>query len=249
MNDLVSVIIPVYNKELYIKQAIDSVINQTYKNIEIIIVDDVSSDKSVEMVRNLAKKDSRIKLIESKKKLKAAGSRNTGIDVAKGRFIAYLDADDVWNKEKIEKQIKFMKKNNSAFSYTSYAYTNENLKHIKDVLVPYKINYYQALKNTTIFTSTVMFDLTKLKKEDIYMPNVPSEDTACWWSVLKKIDYAYGLEDVLSYYRRSDNTLSSNKLIAIKRIWNLYRKVEKLNILTSLYYFNFWAINAVLRRI
>ena len=115
--------------------------------------------------------------------------------------------------------------------------------------MPGTITYREALKNTTIWTSTVMFDMTKLSKDDIYMPNVKSEDTASWWSILKKIDYAYGLKDILSFYRRTEGTLSSNKFEAIKRIWNLYRNVEHMNIFKSSYCFCFYAFRAVAGRV
>ena len=111
------------------------------------------------------------------------------------------------------------------------------------------MNYNDALKNTTIWTCTVMFNMNKLTKEQVFMPCVGSEDTACWWKVLKVIDYAYGINKTLAYYRRSENTLSSNKIVAIKRIWYLYRKVEKLSLLKSSYCFVNYAVRAVLRRI
>jgi len=143
-----------------------------------------------------------------------------------------------------------MQEHECEFSFTSYQFADENaVPNGSIVHVPEKINYNQALKNTTIWTSTVMFDLTKLGKEDVKMPNVKSEDTACWWKILKKIDYAYGLDEILSFYRRTAGTLSSNKFEAIKRIWNLYRNVEHLNIFKSAYCFCGYAVRAVLRRV
>ena len=143
-----------------------------------------------------------------------------------------------------------MKEKNYEFSFTGYEFANESgIPNGKKVFVPSKMNYKDALKNTTIWTTTVMFDLNKLTKDDIYMPNVKSEDTACWWKILKKIDYAYGLNEILSFYRRSEGTLSSNKIEAIKRIWNLYRNVEKLNVFQSSYCFINYAFNTVRRRL
>ena len=250
MKDLVSIIIPVYNAEKFIEDTIKTVQNQTYENWELILVNDCSTDKSAKIIRQYAKEDKRIKLINNKINSKAAISRNNGILKAEGKYLCFLDADDLWDKNKIKKQVKFMKKNKCAFSFTGYEFADEFGKpNGKKVYIPEKLNYNKALKNTTIWTSTVMFDMSKLEKEDIYMPDVKSEDTACWWKILKKVDYAYGLNEILSYYRRTPGTLSSNKFEAIKRIWNLYRNVENLNIFKSSYCFCWYALRAVRRRV
>lgn len=170
--------------------------------------------------------------------------------MAKGKYIAFLDADDLWKKEKLRKQINFMREKDCAFSFTGYVFANEaGVENGKSVNVPKKINYKQALKNTTISTITVIFDVEKLGKELIKMPIIESEDTATWWKVLKEEKYAYGLDEILSIYRRSSNTLSSNKFKAIQRIWNLYRNMEGLNLIYSIYNFCFYSINAVKRRL
>ena len=248
--DLVSIIIPVHNSEKFIKETIKTVQNQTYKNYELILVNDCSTDNSKKIIEEEIKKDNKIKLINLKENFGAAIARNTGIDNSKGKYIAFLDADDLWEKEKLEKQIEFMSKNEYEFTFTGYEFADKNGKgNGKIVHVPSKINYKQALKNTTIWTSTVMFDIEKLGKELINMPNVKSEDTATWWKVLKQGYIAYGLNEILSYYRRSEHTLSSNKYKAIKRTWKLYRKVENLNLIYSMYNFCFYVINAVRRRI
>ena len=144
-----------------------------------------------------------------------------------------------------------MKKLNCEFSFTGYQFADEKCNpNGKIVSVPDKINYQQALKNTTIWTSTVMFDVQKLGKELIQMPNVKrGQDTATWWKVLKQIDYAYGINEVLSYYRRTNESLSANKITALKRTWNLYRNVEKLSFLKSIHYFSNYFINAIKKRI
>ena len=246
--ELVSIIVPVYNAEKFIKDTINTVLQQTHQNFELILVDDCSNDASIQLIQQ--EKDKRIQLIKNKKNSGAAISRNNGIKIAKGKYLCFLDADDLWDKQKIEKQVSYMKKNNCAFSYTAYEFANEKgLPTGKKVFIPSKITYNEALKNTTIWTSTVMFNMEKLSKEDIYMPNVKSEDTATWWKILKKIDKAYGLNEILSYYRRSEGTLSSNKIEAIKRIWNLYRNVEKLPIIKSVYCFMFYLFRAIKRRI
>lgn len=248
--DLVSIIVPVYNSERFLNDTINTVLNQTYQNWELIFVNDCSTDESENIIKKFSKKDKRIKLFSQKKNGGAALARNRGIDEAQGEFICFLDADDLWVKNKLELQVNFIKSNNCEFIYGGYEFANDKgIPNGKVVKVPSKITYKQALKNTTIWTCTVMFNMNKLSKELIYMPNVASEDTACWWKILKKIDCAFGINEVLAYYRRSENTLSSNKLVAIKRIWFLYRKVENLSFFNSAYCFVNYAIRAVLRRI
>lgn len=248
---LVSIIIPVYNASRFLEETINSIQEQTYSNWEAIFIDDCSSDNSYDIIKQYQKNDKRIKVIKNKINNGAAISRNNGIDYAKGEYLCFLDADDKWHPEKLEKQINFMQELNCEFSFTGYQFANEKCNpNGKIVSVPNKINYKQALKNTTIWTSTVMFNMGKLTKDDIYMPNIKrGQDTATWWKVLKKIEYAYGLNEVLSYYRRTNNSLSANKLTALKRTWNLYRNVEHLNILSSFYNFCWYCFNAVRRRV
>ncbi len=248
---LVSIIVPVYNASKFIEETIRTVRQQTYCNWELLLIDDCSKDGSAKIIKEIEKKDKRIKLFQFKENQGAAVARNKGIELASGKYLCFLDADDLWEKKKLEKQIKFMNEKKCSFSFTGYEFASENgIPNGKKVYVPAKINYRQALKNTTIWTSTVMLDLSKLSKEDIYMPNVKrGQDTATWWKILKKIDYAYGLNEILSYYRRSNNTLSSNKWKALKRTWNLYRNVEHLNLLSSCYNFCWYCFNAIRRRI
>ena len=239
----VSIIIPVHNSEKYILECINSVINQTYKNLEIIIVDDKSTDNTINIIKNI--KDKRIKLIKLKQNSGVSIARNKGIEASTGDYICFLDSDDYWYKEKIEKQLKFIK--NKAFIYSEYLYLSENKTHIAHV--PETITYKEALKNTTIFTSTVMLNMKYLKKQDIYMSNVKrGQDTACWWKILKKVYIAYGMQEVLSIYRVGNKSLSSNKFKAMKRTWNLYKN-ENLPLLKRIYCFICYAYNAVKRRI
>ena len=247
---LVSIIVPVYNAEKFLSDTINTVLKQTYNNWELILINDCSNDNSKE-IYNKYNKDERIIWCDQEKNGGAALARNKGIDLAKGQYLCFLDADDLWDKDKLKKQVNFMKEKDCAFSFTGYEFADENGKpNGKKVFIPEKINYKEALKNTTIWTSTVMFDMTKLIKVNIYMPNVArGQDTATWWKVLKKIDYAFGLNEILSFYRRSEATLSSNKFLALKRTWNLYRNVEKLSLVSSLYNFSIYCFNAIKRRI
>lgn len=248
---LVSIIVPVYNSEKFINDTIQTVKEQMYKNWELLLVNDCSTDNSENIIKKYVKEDNRIKLINLEKNSGAAIARNTGIESAKGKYIAFLDADDLWKNEKLEKQIKFMEENNYDFTFTGYEFADESGNKLdKIVNVPRQLNYKQALKNTTIFTSTVIFNADNLGKDLISMPNVRrGQDTATWWKVLKTGIIAYGLNETLSLYRRSSNTLSSNKMKALKRTWNLYRNVEKLPFFTSLYNFCWYCFNAVKRRV
>ena len=143
-----------------------------------------------------------------------------------------------------------MQEKDCEFSYGGYEFADAEGKPIgKRVEVPLTINYKQALKNTIISTPSVMFDMTKLTKKDIEMPNLKrGQDAATWWQVLKKIDKAYGINEVLFYYRRDASSLSANKFKALKRTWYLYRKIEKFNVVKSFYYFCFYVFNAIKKR-
>ena len=248
MEDKVSVVIPVHNAEKFISETIKSVREQTYGNFEIILCENNSDDSTGEILSAIS--DPKIKVLTLTDVEDAAGARNAGVDVAEGRFIAFLDADDLWKSEKLEKQIAFMKEKGAKFSFTGYEFADENaIPNGRIVKVPETITYKEALKNTTIFTSTVMFDLTLIGKDEIKMPHIKSEDTALWWKILREGNKAFGLNENLTIYRRPGKSLSSNKFEAIKRIWHLYREWEKLPVLKSAYYFCGWAIRAVLRRI
>lgn len=242
----VSIIIPVHNSYKYLKQCLESVINQTYNNFEILIIDDHSSDDSIKLVESF--KDKRIKIFSSDN-YGVSYARNKGIDEASGVYICFLDSDDYWDKNKLKKQVKFMKKYNSAFIYTKYMYVDKNGNNKRVANVALKLNYKEALKNTCIFTSSVMLNMKILEKEDIYMPILKrGQDTACWWQILKKGYTAYSIQEILVYYRVTNNSLSSNKFKALKRTWYIY-KLQKLSFCSRIYYFSFYLYNAFRRRI
>jgi len=247
--ELVSIVVPVYNCEEFIEQTIESVKGQTYKNWEMILINDCSTDNSKNIIEKYTCNN--IILIDLKENFGVANARNIGIAKAKGKYIAFLDSDDLWKKDKLEKQLKYIEENNCDFCFTSYEFANRNGEGTgKIVKVPTDINYKEALKNTTIFTSTVIVNVETLGKEFIKMPDIKKgQDTATWWKILKSGVIGHGLDENLSLYRRSENTLSSNKIKAIKRTWNLYRNVEKISLLKSFYYFIFYIFNAVKRRI
>lgn len=182
----VSIITPVYNSEKFINDTISSVLNQTYTNWEMILVDDCSTDNSKKIINEYVEKDSRFKYIKLSQNSGAAVARNTAIKAATGRFLAFLDSDDAWEPEKLDLQIKFMIENKVGFSFTSYKIVDENGKPTgKIVSVPSTINYEELLKNTIIGCLTVVID--KDVVGDIQMPNLRArQDFVTWLSILKK---------------------------------------------------------------
>ena len=254
MEEMVSIIVPVYRAQAYIAETIAMVRKQTYHNWELILVDDASPDDSAKLIQEMIDEKSTetesIRLIRKEKNEGAAKARNTGIALAQGRYIAFLDADDIWFPDKLEKELAFMKQKQAGFAFTAYEFGDENAKGTgKTVTVPEQLTYRKALSRTVIFTTTVIFDTKVIPEELIRMPEVESEDTATWWKILRAGYTAYGLNEVLAIYRRPEKSLSSNKFIAMKRIWNLYRKEEKLTLPDSIFCFCLWAIRATLRRI
>lgn len=247
MQKLVSIVVPVYNAEKHIKETINTIKKQTYKNYEVIFIDDASTDKSVSIIES--KMSEKMKLIKLDKNKESAVARNFGIENSKGRYICFLDADDLWENEKIEKQVKFMEQKQCAFSYTSFCYITEKRKICsRKVQIPEKLDYKQALKNTRILPSSAMFDIKLISKNEIKMVETELEDIATWWNILKNGYIAYGLNEVLVYYRKVKGSRSANKFkMAIKR-WRLYRKNEQLSILQTIYYFIFYIKNAINKR-
>lgn len=256
MNTKVSIIVPVYRAEAYIAETIAMVNRQTYKDWELILVDDCSPDNSAKIIQgmmqelNTVSEPERIRLIRKPENEGAAMARNTGIEHARGRYIAFLDADDIWFPAKLEKELAFMEEKQAAFAFTAYEFGDEQAKGTGRVVkVPERLTYRRALSRTIIFTTTVMFDTEKISRELIRMPAVESEDTATWWKILRTGCMAYGLNEVLAIYRRPEKSLSSNKFTAIRRIWNLYRREEKLSVPVSVFCFCLWAVRATLRRV
>ena len=249
---LVSIVVPVYNAERFLRDTIESVQNQTYESWELLLIDDQSPDGSVELIKKAQKSDKRIKLIGMSQNGGAAKARNAGTMAAEGRFIAFLDADDLWEKDKLQKQVDFALKNNAAFVYGSYRFADESGKPTAaPVAVPSKINYYQALRNHIIWTSTVLLDTEQISKDLMMMPDVRrGQDAATWWQILREAEVtAYGITEPLALYRRTNDSLSANKLKAVKRTWYLFRNVEKLSLPKSCYTFCFYAFNAVRKRV
>lgn len=232
---LVSIIVPMYNVEKYIGTTIESVISQTYKNWELLIIDDKSKDKSVEVVKEYIKKDSRIKLLCNAQNIGAAKTRNFGIKESVGEYIAFLDGDDLWNCDKLEKQIRFMEENNYLATYTGFKKIYIDSIEKKEYISKYKLSltYEELLKTNWLSTFTVIYNQKILGKK--YFPDIKAgQDYGLWLILAKETGKLYGLKDILGTYRVHNNSLSSNKIRRIKLLWKLYRKYNKLSVLKSL---------------
>lgn len=249
--ELVSIITPVYNCAKFLPKTIESVLNQTYKNWEMILVDDCTPDNSAEIINEYSKRDKRIKYFKSEQNSGAAETRNRALKESKGRFIAYLDADDLWTPEKLEKQVKFMLDNNYAFTNADYEVIDEygNSKN-KIVHMLKKTDYHGFLQHNLLQTLGIMIDTKIIAKELCHMSKeCEREDAATWLQILKNGYSCYGLNEVLGQYRRVEGSRSSNKKKAICGMWDLYRKTEKLSLPYSCYCFAKYAVYAVWKRI
>lgn len=232
---LVSVIIPLYNTEKYISQTIESVINQKYNNWELIIINDCSTDKGPEIVKKYQNQDERIKLINLEKNSGAAIARNVGIENAKGEFVAFIDSDDIWEKNKLKEQISFMLVNDYNFSFTDYIQIDEKGKELRTIKAPKILTYKKELLYNHIATSTVIYNQKNLGK--IYMPNLRKrQDYATWLKILKNYTSGYGLNKSLTKYIIRSDSLSYNKVNLIKYNWEMYRKSEEFGVMRSSFY-------------
>ncbi|MGD6816671.1 glycosyltransferase family 2 protein [Metabacillus sp. 113a] len=242
---LVSVITPSYNSTKTIGDTIRSVQAQTYSHWEMLIVDDCSTDHSRDYIREFAGADSRIQLIELDENSGAAVARNTALRMVKGKYAAFLDSDDLWHPEKLDKQIRFMEENDYAFTYTKYELMKEDGGRLNQVVeIPDSIGYHGLLKNTIIGCLTAVVNLEKTGP--IQMPNIRTrQDFALWLSILKKGITAHGLQETLASYRLVPGSISSNKVKAAKQTWKVYREVEKLSLPYSAVCFAGYAWNAV----
>ena len=251
MNEtLISIITPSYNSSRFILDTYKSIQSQTYENWEWLITDDCSTDNSYSLMVEISRRDKRVKLHRNKKNLGAALSRNSSISRAEGEFLAFIDSDDLWNKNKLKKQFNFMLEKDAAITFTPFKIISEagiDSNKIIDNAAPDSISYSDLLfKRATFGCSTVMVNRKKVGK--IVMPNIRTgQDYATWLSILKLGFNAYFLREPLTSYRLVKGSLSRNKIKKAKRQWEIYRSIEKISLLRSITYFISYALRAIFR--
>ena len=244
MNKTVSVIIPYYRKLNWINQTLKSVFSQTYKNYEIIIIYDDKNKYDLNKIKKITRSKN-IKLIVNKRNIGAGLSRNIAAKKAKGKFLAFIDADDLWDKNKLKNQLKFMKKNKLKISCTSYSIINKKNKVIGNIKAKKKITYNELLKSCDIGLSTVMIE-KKMFKKYYFSKNVTKEDYSLWLRLTKTMNI-YGLNQNLTKWRKLNNSLSSDVFQKFKDAYLVYRYQEKFNILRSVYMVFSLSFNFVLK--
>ena len=238
---LVSIIIPYYKKKDYIKKTINSILKQTYKKFEIIIINDEPGELSKNILSFLKKKYNRIKIINNKKNIGAGKSRNKGINIAKGKYIAFIDSDDLWKKNKLLKQIEFMRKKNIEISHTSYEIIDDDLV-TRGTRQAKLMNYKKLIKSCDIGLSTVIIKKSLIK--NLRFPNLKTkEDYVLWLEIAKKGKTIHALNTKLTQWRKSKNSLSSSVARKLTDGYYVYRHHLKFSVIKSLYSLLIFFIN------
>ena len=241
MENLVSIIMPLYNGEKFIEITLNSVLKQRHKNWELLITNDGSKDNSPEIVKKYIEKDTRIKLFNQVNKGSAA-ARNNSLREAKGKYIVFLDSDDIWEENFLEEQIKFLEEKNASLVFSSYKRINEEGEEILDpFIVPDKVGYKDLLKTCSLTCLTSIYD--REKTGIIYFNEELKslrDDYVMWLTMLKKVDFAYGNKEILASYRIFSNSITGKKFKVLKPQFLVYYKIEKLGLVKSLYYFINW---------
>lgn len=247
MSALVSIITPSFNSEKYIEETIASVQKQTYSNWELIIIDDASKDNTKKIVKDIIASDSRIQFYEMDVNSGSAKTRNVGIEKVKGKYLTFLDSDDIWFPDFIERSIEKINQKGVDFVFSSYRRSNEKLEFVySDFIVPEKVTYTDILKSNSIGCLTAFIDIEKLGKK--FMPDIRKrQDMGLWLQYLKEIPYAYGIKEPMAIYRIRKNSLSRKKSDLISYQWQFYRKIEKLSFFQSVYYMIQWMIRGFLK--
>ena len=234
MEELVSIVTPVYNGEAFLPDAAKSVLGQTWSDWEWVIVDDASQDRSFDIAKALEEEDARIRTARLAVNRGAAVARNRAIEMARGRFIAFLDCDDLWKSEKLQKQVGFMLQGKIGLSYSYYEVIDETGASLgRTVRPPLKVTYREMLRKNHIGCLTAMYDSKRLGKQ--YMPEFRKrQDYGLWLQILKRVEFAYCLPEPLALYRRRGTSVSNDKFDLLKYNWKLFHDVEGLSFFSSL---------------
>ena len=246
--DLVSIILPYYKKKDFILLTIQSILKQTYKNFEIIIVNDDQSNESKDILENIKKKDTRISIINNENNFGAGLSRNEAIKIAKGKYLAFCDADDLWEINKLENQLNFMKKKNINFSFTSYNIINDLGNIIGNRKAYEEITFKQLLRSCDIGLSTVIVEKKTINDLNINFPNIKTkEDYVVWLYLSRNGVRMMGLQENLTSWRKLSDSLSSSIFQKILDGYKVYRVYLKLNIVKSLFYLFLLSVNFLIK--
>ncbi|BEI21844.1 glycosyltransferase family 2 protein [Vibrio fluvialis] len=244
--DLVSIVSPIFNGKKSIELTYASILSQTYQNWEWLVVDDGSTDGSREWLSQISLQDKRVVVLLNSNNQGAAYARNQAIAAAKGRFIAFLDADDQWAPEKLEIQLKEMDERDLDFCYTSYDLVTSGKTKIGVRKAPISVSYTSLLKCNEVGCSTAIYDLKRLGK--VYMPLLRKrQDLGLWLKLVKLGAKAGGVDKSLVQYTVGTNSLSANKWKVLKYQWAIYRQLERLSFIHSLYYFTCYVWNGLTR--
>ncbi|TCC96820.1 glycosyltransferase family 2 protein [Pedobacter psychroterrae] len=242
---MISIISATYNCSAFIEQTIMSVQQQTYPDWEMIIIDDSSTDNTLDFIKAASLADTRIKYLVNDENMGPAKTRNRGIEMATGNYMAFLDGDDLWLPEFLAVSLDFMEKNNYRFIFSSYRRVDVELNPLyEDFIVPKKVSYHSLLKTCPISCLTAVINIGVTGK--FYMPDIAKrQDYGLWLSILRKVDFAYGIQQPLAIYRMRKNSISRNKYKAMLYVWKVYRDLEKLDPLYSSYLMVNYVINGL----
>lgn len=245
---LVSIIMPTYNAAKTVEKSIETVVKQTYRNWELIIVDDCSKDNTLKVLEKY-QDDPKIRIIANEVNSRAAITRNNGLKLARGQYVAFLDSDDLWIDDKLEKQLAFLVSKNACFTFTAYDCIDENDVDMGRIIrVPETISAMKLLGNTIIGCSTVLIDRAQTDDFTFVVGN-KREDTFTWHLLLKRGFVAYGMDEIMMHYRVASSSSSSNKFNMAVEYYKGLKDIAKFGFFKRIYYFGSYALNALKKRV
>ena len=246
MTDLVSVIMPAYNCEQTVLASVECVQHQTYENWELIIVDDCSTDNTSKICERIAHVNEKIKVVSLSQNGGVANARNKAISLSKGRFLAFLDSDDLWDRNKLSTQVNLMQRSNGGICITGYKKISHDGRSVGSAVnINPQISIHKLLKNNPILTSSVMIDQEKYP--DVILKNVYYDDIVLWYEILASGCLCVVAQEPLVFYRVTKGSLSRNKIKSAREVWKIYRNQFKLPIFHCLYYFSHYAVNGIIK--